>query len=61
MVKSCYDKGLQTLMHANGDAAIDMILAAHLAAAGDAPAADRRTVIVHSQFVRPDQLAKYKD
>ncbi len=61
MVKSCYDKGLQTLMHANGDAAIDMILAAHLAAAGDAPAADRRTVIIHSQFVRPDQLAKYKE
>ncbi len=59
MVKRCYDLKLPTFIHANGDAAIDMILKAHeLAAAGD-PAADRRTVAIHSQFVRPDQLDRY--
>jgi len=59
MVKKCYDEGLQVFIHANGDAAIDMALAAHEHAAGDKPSAERRTTIVHSQFVREDQLKKY--
>jgi len=61
VAKRCYDNGLQLVMHANGDAAIDMALKAHeLAAAGDLTR-DRRTVIIHSQFVRMDQLQKYKE
>lgn len=48
-------------MHANGDAAIDFLLKAHVAAAGGEPTADRRTVGIHSQFIRPDQLQKYKE
>jgi predicted amidohydrolase YtcJ len=57
-VKKCYDNGFQTLMHANGDGAIDMALKAHEYAAGSLDK-DRRTVIIHSQFVRRDQLLKY--
>ena len=60
-VKTCYDNGLQLLMHANGDAAVDFLLKAHAAAAGADLAKDRRTVGIHSQFIRPDQLAKYKE
>jgi predicted amidohydrolase YtcJ len=58
-VKKCYDNGLQLLMHANGDAAIDMALKAHEYAAAGSLDKDRRTVIIHSQFVRKDQLQKY--
>lgn len=62
MAKTCYDNNVQVLLHANGDAAIDLLLKAHLAAAGDNPAKDRRTVCIHCQFIRPDQIdafAKY--
>lgn len=46
-------------IHANGDAAIDVLLKAHeYAAAGDL-AKDRHTTVIHSQFVRRDQLDKY--
>lgn len=61
-MKKCYDNNLQVIMHANGDAAIDFLLQAHAQAAAD-PSADRRTVCVHCQFVRRDQLpllARYK-
>ncbi|MBX7104615.1 MAG: amidohydrolase [Gemmataceae bacterium] len=58
MVKSVYDKNLQLIVHCNGDASIDMFLAAHEKAAQDR-FADRRTTIIHSQFVRRDQLDKY--
>lgn len=57
--KKVYDLGLPLDIHANGDAAIDVALAAHeFAAAGD-PTRDRLTVMVHSQFVRRDQLERY--
>ncbi|XZG69600.1 amidohydrolase [Chitinibacteraceae bacterium HSL-7] len=56
MLGRCYGKGLQTLIHANGDAAIGMAIAGHKAVTGKDAAKDRRTVIVHAQFARPDQL-----
>lgn len=59
MLKSIYDKGLQSTFHANGDGAIDMCIKAHEFASGDNPTKERRTVIIHSQFVRKDQLDKY--
>lgn len=58
-LKTCYDAGLQVLFHANGDAAIDMILAGHAYATDGSLDADRRSTVIHSQFVRPDQLDKY--
>lgn len=48
-------------IHANGDAAIDVALAAHEFAAADDLRRDRLTVMVHSQFVRRDQLQRYVD
>jgi predicted amidohydrolase YtcJ len=56
-----YGLGLPLNVHANGDAAIDMLLDAHAAAAGGEPAKDRRTVAIHSQFVRSDQLDRYAE
>jgi predicted amidohydrolase YtcJ len=53
-----YGKGIQIFCHANGDAAIDMAIEG-MRAAGARAAADRRTVIVHSQCMRPDQLDDY--
>lgn len=57
--KQVYDLGLPLDIHANGDAAIDVALTAHSFAAGDDPGRARRTVMVHSQFVRRDQLARF--
>lgn len=59
MVKTCYDNNLQTLMHGNGDAAIDFLIATHKEMAGADLAKDRRTVCIHCQFVRPDQIAEF--
>lgn len=59
MVKRVYDLGVPLNLHANGDAAIDLFLRAHeYAAAGDLTR-DRHVTVIHSQFVRPDQLDKY--
>jgi predicted amidohydrolase YtcJ len=60
MVRKVYAGGAQLFVHCNGDAAIDMLLEAHRAAAADDPGRDRRTVAVHAQFVRPDQLERFK-
>lgn len=59
MFKTCYDNGLQVIAHANGDAGIDAVLKGHESAIAGAVDKDRRTVIIHSQFVRKDQLQKY--
>jgi predicted amidohydrolase YtcJ len=59
MVKRVYDLGVPLNLHANGDAAIDMFLRAHEFAAAEDPSKDRHVTVIHSQFVRPDQLEKY--
>lgn len=56
IMKRAYAVHAQVLAHANGDAAIDAVLSAHQAAG--APEGVRTTVI-HSQFVREDQLDLY--
>jgi predicted amidohydrolase YtcJ len=60
MVKKVYDGGATLFVHCNGDAAIDALLEAHRFASGGDPAKPRGTVGVHSQFIRRDQLEKYK-
>lgn len=58
-----YRDGLQLYIHSNGDASIDMVIRAHEFASRELKQpldADRRTVVIHSQFVRPDQLETYK-
>jgi predicted amidohydrolase YtcJ len=57
--KRVYDLGLPLNIHANGDAAIDVLLKAHEFAAAEDLRKDRHTTVIHSQFVRRDQLAKY--
>ncbi len=58
-----YKNGFQMFIHGNGDAAIDMIIKAHekaCATLGEPMDMDRRTVVIHSQFLRPDQLETFK-
>lgn len=57
-----YRDNVQVYSHCNGDASIDMMITAHEYAVKQLPNpdVDRRTVIVHSQVMRPEQLDAYK-
>jgi len=58
----CYKNKVQVYSHCNGDASIDMMIKGHenaIAVTGDSTT-DRRTVIIHSQIMRKDQLMSYK-
>ena len=57
--KKANNRHWQLFVHANGDAAIDMAIRGFDALEIKA-ADDRRPVVIHSQFQRPDQLAAYK-
>ena len=51
------DRGVPIIVHANGDAAIDLMLdGVDEALAGQATAPDHRSVIIHAQLMRADQL-----
>ena len=56
-----YDHGWQVLAHANGDAAIAMVIEAARAAAEAQPGVDRRTTIIHAQTIREDQLEEVRE
>jgi hypothetical protein len=60
LVKKVYDGGATLFVHCNGDAAIDALLEAHRFVSGGEPAKPRGTVGIHSQFIRRDQLEKYR-
>jgi predicted amidohydrolase YtcJ len=55
-VDKAYTNGWQVLAHANGDAAIDQFISAVRDAVAKHGAADRRSVIIHAQTARLDQL-----
>jgi predicted amidohydrolase YtcJ len=57
-----YRNKVPVFAHCNGDAAIDMMIAGHKFAEHELgeTSTDRRTVVIHSQIMRPDQLAAYK-
>ncbi len=56
-----YQNDIQLYAYSNGDAGIDMALAAiEKAIKATGKSGDRRTVIAHSYFVRQDQLETYK-
>jgi predicted amidohydrolase YtcJ len=55
-VNWAYETGVQIIVHANGDAAIDQLIKAARVATEKYGTGDRRTVLIHGQFVRPDQL-----
>lgn len=62
LMSRCYSTGVQLFTHANGDGAIDLFLDTHEQILDSLPdlSDDLRNVIIHSQFVRPDQLNLYK-
>ncbi len=63
MFAKAYARDNQLFIHNNGDAATDMIIKAHeyaIEKTGQAPDKDRRTVPIHTQFARPDQLEAFK-
>ena len=56
-----YENGWQVLAHANGDAAIGMVIGAARAAEESHPGGDRRTTIIHAQTIREEQLDEVKE
>ena len=63
MFAKAYARDNQLFIHNNGDGATDMVIKAHEYAVkktGQAADKDRRTVPVHAQFARPDQLQAFK-
>ncbi|MEO8773050.1 MAG: amidohydrolase [Gelidibacter sp.] len=57
-----YDKNNQLFIHCNGDATVDMVLEAHQFACvklNQPLDKDRRTIVIHAQFARQDQLLKF--
>ena len=54
-----FDKGVQILVHANGEGASDMLIAAVDTATSRYGRADRRPVLIHGQFLREDQVDAY--
>ncbi len=59
-VEEAYKNNWQLLVHANGDAAIDQLLGAVRAASAEIPGSNRRTVLIHGQFLRANQVAEIK-
>jgi len=55
-VQRCDAKGIPLLVHTNGDAATDRLLEAVAKVRQDKPRPDLRTVIIHAQTMREDQL-----
>ncbi len=55
-IDAAYANDWQVLVHANGDAAIDQMLAAIDAATDSHGGGDRRSTLIHGQYVREDQL-----
>ena len=52
-------RGVPLLVHANGDAAMDLMIEGVIGAVGDT-VPDHRSVIIHAQLMRADQLDKAK-
>ncbi len=59
-VNWCTERGIQIIVHANGEGASDMLIAAIRTAKKKFPEADTRPVLVHGQFMREYQVDSYK-
>ena len=55
------ERGVPTLVHANGDGAIDMLIDGVSQLANGRELPDHRTVIIHAQLMRRDQLDKTRE
>jgi predicted amidohydrolase YtcJ len=60
-VDKAYANGWQVLVHCNGDAAIDQFISAVRDAVAKHGPADRRTVAIHAQTARLDQLDRMNE
>lgn len=58
LARKVHERGWQIFVHANGDAAIDMAIRG-FDALGIKAADNRRPIVIHSQFMRPDQIPAY--
>jgi predicted amidohydrolase YtcJ len=56
-----YAQNVQILVHSNGEAASDALIAAVRAATAAQGPGDRRTVLIHGQFLREDQVQSFVD
>jgi predicted amidohydrolase YtcJ len=54
-----YENGVQIIVHANGEAAADLLLSAVQAAERKHGPGDRRTVLIHGQYQREDQVENF--
>jgi predicted amidohydrolase YtcJ len=59
-LNTAYRKGWQVLGHTNGDAALDQLIGSVQRVSAQMPGADRRTVAIHAQTARADQLDAMK-
>ncbi|PWS39316.1 amidohydrolase [Falsiroseomonas bella] len=57
----CYERGWQIMAHANGDAAIDLMIAAAREATRRHGPGDRRPVLIHGQTLREDQVDQLRE
>ncbi|RZV55561.1 MAG: amidohydrolase [Pseudomonadales bacterium] len=60
IVEKLLDTGVPTIVHANGDAAIEMMIDGVAAAINAENMPDHRSVIIHAQLMREDQLHRVK-
>ncbi|PSV28238.1 amidohydrolase [Photobacterium sp. GB-27] len=60
-VDQAFENNWQILAHANGDAAIDVFIAAVKQAEDKYGKKDRRPVLIHGQTIRPDQINSLKE
>ena len=61
LMETAFENNWQVLTHANGDAAIEQFIGAVDAATEKHGKSDRRTVLIHGQTIRQDQIDRLKD
>jgi predicted amidohydrolase YtcJ len=60
-IPAIIERGLPVLVHVNGDAAIDLMLEGLESIAQQGPLPDHRSVAIHAQLARPDQLDRMRE
>ena len=60
-MRQAYDNGWQLLVHTNGDAAVDQLIRLVDVIKAERNIGDHRTVMIHGQFTRQDQITRLKD
>jgi predicted amidohydrolase YtcJ len=60
LMQLAYNNKWQLLIHSNGDAAIDQLINLVEKASKEQDLGDHRTVMIHGQFTRKDQVARLK-